>query len=231
VTNARYAIYFVPAPDSLLYRFGASALGYDVYSGREIPLWDGEAADDVAWRRLTAEPRRYGFHATLKAPFRLRATLCERDLAAEFLLLGRELPSIRQCPVGIELLDGFAAVVPAEASEAASDLADACVQTFDRFRAEPTDAERQRRLRQPLTARQREHLNRWGYPYVFEDFRFHMTLTGRLDAEDVAPVLALCRSSFRRHAVPGKIDIDNLALLRQDGEDGQFQVIHTIGLR
>ena len=40
-----------------------------------------------SWRSMTSEPRRYGFHATLKAPFRLRIDLDVADLidnVAEF---------------------------------------------------------------------------------------------------------------------------------------------------
>src|SRR6266436_2078374 len=71
MTDPRYAIYFVPAPDTALYRFGAGALGYDCFTGADMATLDTLPVDAGAWRELTREPRRYGFHATLKAPFRL----------------------------------------------------------------------------------------------------------------------------------------------------------------
>ena len=44
-----------------------------------MPLKDIDAA---AWRALTTEPRRYGFHATIKAPFRLAEDASPSDLSA-----------------------------------------------------------------------------------------------------------------------------------------------------
>ena len=51
---------------------------------------------------------------------------------------------------------------------------------LDPFRAPLTPSERARRRPEDLDPRRRALLDRWGYPHVFEAFRFHMTLTGRL---------------------------------------------------
>ena len=67
----RYAIYYVPAPDSDLDRFGAQLLGYDAFSGEDLPLPDGILPAAPDWHDLTSDPRKYGFHATLKAPMSL----------------------------------------------------------------------------------------------------------------------------------------------------------------
>src|SRR5262245_28649656 len=67
----RYAIYFAPAAGSPLAQFGALCLGRDVATGeaKAQPRIDGLSPE--RWQTLTASPRRYGFHATLKAPFHL----------------------------------------------------------------------------------------------------------------------------------------------------------------
>ena len=77
----RYAIYFVPAAGSDLYRFDSSILGYDCYTGEAVTHPDDVTGDAASWCGITEEPRRYGFHATLKAPFHLSRDYTELQLA------------------------------------------------------------------------------------------------------------------------------------------------------
>jgi hypothetical protein len=81
----------------------------------------------------------------------------------------------------VRRLGGFIAVVPTEPSAALADLAAATVAALDPFRAPPSEAELARRRKARLSDRQEALLMKWGYPYVMEEFRFHLTLTGRLD--------------------------------------------------
>src|SRR5207245_1192733 len=90
------------------------------------------------------------------------------------------IPLIR--PV-VDSISGFIAVIPAEPVAELQQLAADCARDFDSFRAPLGAEDRARRRPEKLTERQRDYLDRWGYPYVMEEFRFHMTLTGRLDAE------------------------------------------------
>jgi putative phosphonate metabolism protein len=224
VMDPRYAIYFVPDPDTALYRFGAAVLGYDCFTGAEIPTPDVLPVDAGAWRELTREPRRYGFHATLKAPFRLAAGRTEAELIGEFVEFSRTIAIAPTVEPVVCLLQHFAAIVPATACAGLDRLAASCVKHFDGFRAPVTSADRSRRLAAHLTARQIGHVGRWGYPYVFEDFRFHMTLTGALSADCRQPVLAyLQRRLAGSH--DGPISIDRLALLRQDNPGAGFVVL------
>ena len=78
----RYAIYYAPAPGSDLDRFGAQLLGYDAFSGVDLPFPDGILQTTPDWRDLTKEPRKYGFHATLKAPLSLAPGKTEAELLA-----------------------------------------------------------------------------------------------------------------------------------------------------
>ena len=176
--DVRYAIYFVPPADSDLYRFGASVLGYDCYTGEDVsPSTDlAEWVDRPAAVRV---PRQYGFHATLKAPFRLAPGMHERSLIEAFESLARKTSAIASVRLVIQTVKSFVALVPKTPCEALSSLASTCVAEFDEFSAPLTSKERSRR-NVGLTEREAFNLDRWGYPYVFEDFRFHMTLTGPL---------------------------------------------------
>jgi putative phosphonate metabolism protein len=226
----RCAIYYVAAPDSELDRFGAQLLGYDAQSGADLPFADGVMRIVPHWRDITGDPRKYGFHATLKAPITLAPGKSEAELVAAcatFAATPRPIPIIR--PV-VDSISGFIAVVPAQRSAQLERLAADCVREFDGLRAPLTPEDRVRRNPSALTPRQRDHLDRWGYPYVMEDFRFHMTLTGRLDAVRREPVLAMLRERF---AVLGlqTLAIDRIAVCRQDEADSRFRILDQFILR
>lgn len=221
----RYAIYFVPPANSDLYRFGSTFLGYDCYAGDDLG-WPADAGLEAqAWAGLTREPRRYGFHATLKAPFRLRSKFGETDLAEEL----RRFAARARTPAGIEpvirSLGRFIAVVPAEPSAAVDRLAGDCVTAFDGFRRPLTADERLKRLDGGLSDREIANLDRWGYPYVFDDFRFHLTLTGPVDAERRASIAALLQARLDRMNGRDRVPIARLALVRQDAPSAPFRVV------
>jgi hypothetical protein len=227
--NPRYAIYFVPAPDSALYRFGAAALGYDGYTGNEVGFPRPLPMEDAAWRDSTREPRRYGFHATLKAPFHLAKDIDETELLDAFPAFCRAVESVPAFEPMVASLAGFIAIVPTAADPAIDRLAAACVTAFDRFRAPMSAQERDGRT-VGLSERQTGNLDRWGYAFVFDDFRLHLTLTGRLDADRHAVVLAYLRDRFAAAWGPRPVAIDRIALLRQDRPDGRFLVIRHAAL-
>jgi putative phosphonate metabolism protein len=220
----RYAVYFVPAAQSALYRFGSALLGYDCYTGNEIDFPDVLPLPAPAWRELTQEPRRYGFHATLKAPFRLADDADEAGLVEAFHAFCRSKAAAAAFAPIVAVIEGFIAIVPSGNAPAVDRLAAACVTAFDRFRA-PLDAhDRDRRLAAGLSERQAQNLERWGYPYVFEDFRLHLTLTGRLPAERPTIALSSLHESFSVLSCAA-IAIDRIALLRQDRPDARFVVL------
>jgi hypothetical protein len=221
----RYAIYFVPAAASAIYRFGSSILGYDCYSGGDVPLPPELTADAALWRELTREPRRYGFHATLKAPFHLSPSCSEAQLTSAFLSFAALGHSVGRLEPAVELISGFTAIVPRQPSDAVATLADKCTTMFDAFRAPMSARERARRVAANLSQSQMHNLERWGYPFLFRDFRFHMTLTGKLEAARATAVLARLRASFGHACGERELAIDRLALLKQEGEHAPFRVI------
>jgi putative phosphonate metabolism protein len=220
----RYAIYYAPAPGGVLDRFGADLLGYDAYRGDDLPFPAGVTLARPDWRDLTQDPRKYGFHATLKAPMALAPGRTEAELAAaceSFAATARSIPGIE--PV-VDSISGFIAVVPAHPSAELLRFAADVTREFDSFRRPLTPQDRARRNPERLTPRQREHLDRWGYPYVMEDFRFHMTLTGRLDPARREPVMAMLRDRFSTIGL-NTLAIDRIALFRQDDADSRFRTV------
>ena len=57
-----------------------------------------------------------------------------------------------------------------------------------------------------------------------DEFRFHMTLTGRLDAARRAPVLTILRRRFSDLDIT-RLAIDRIALFRQDDTHSRFCII------
>jgi putative phosphonate metabolism protein len=226
----RYALYFVPAPGSDLDRFGAALLGYDAFGGGDMPFPDDVVRALPDWRDLTQDPRTYGFHATLKAPFALANGKTEADLIAaceNFAGSARSIPVITPL---VQPISGFTAIVPAERSAELDRLAADCVRDFDIFRAPLRAQDRARRNPSALTAAQVDHLDRWGYPYVMDEFRFHMTLTGRVPAERRDVIVALLRERFAALNLR-TLAIDRIGVFRQDDAGARFKVLAHFGLK
>ncbi|MBR0954108.1 DUF1045 domain-containing protein [Bradyrhizobium canariense] len=221
---SRYAIYFAAGSDSALSRFGAELLGYDAYTGNELPFPADASHLAPDWRDVAADPRKYGFHGTLKAPMALAPGKTEAELlaaCATFAGKPRPVPVIR--PV-VDAISGFIAVIPAEPVGTLQELAADCVRAFDGFRTALTAEDRARRKPEKLSERQRDYLDRWGYPYVMEEFRFHMTLTGRLDAERRGPILEMLRARFAALGLD-TLAIDRIALFKQDDAKARFRIV------
>jgi hypothetical protein len=205
----RFAIYWAPRPGEKLAAFGAEWLGRDAETGIDMPQ---PPLPEIA--RLTAEPRRYGFHGTLKPPFALAQGCSEGELLEAVAALASdidafELPRLHLAAIGRFLaliptvapiphsrergnpppswIPAFAGVTDKGNDDPLNALAARCVMELDSFRRPATEAELERR-RRGLTARQEALLQRWGYPYVLEEFRFHLTLTGPLAPEERAAI-------------------------------------------
>jgi putative phosphonate metabolism protein len=225
----RYAIYFTPSSDAALWRLGSSILGYDAVTRATVDFPSGSLWREPWFARAQATPARYGFHATLKAPFSLAAGVTESAI-----LERAEAVSTRHAPVFLPaleatLLGDFVALRPLADDAELSRLAAACVRDFDDLRAPLASHDRERRLSQGLTPRQHAHLEQWGYPYVFEDFRFHMTLTGSIAPSKRAEVLATMRALYRCDS--GPVVVDAISVLAQPTREERFGLIARFPLR
>jgi putative phosphonate metabolism protein len=227
--GGRWAIYFAPERGSPLARFGAEWLGYDVASGACLPQPVLAEIDAERLRAITAEPRRYGFHATLKPPFVLAEGVTAEKLDAAVATLARQEAAFDAPPLRLSCISGFWALTLSAPCLPLQALADRCVSELDAFRAPPSAEELARRRRARLTARQDELLVRWGYPYVMEEFRFHMTLTARLDAAEGA-VVARTLEPLVAPLCRGPLAIDALSLFYQPSQDAPFRLVQRYPL-
>jgi len=226
----RYAIYFVPDPDSDLADVGARWLGRDIETGTQFaaPVLPGLEAG--AWSHLVAEPARYGLHATLKAPFRLADGYSEAELVDALRDFARSVTPVRLPVLSLKNLRGFFAMMPAIRNDLVEDLGARAVRAFDAFRAPLTQAEIERRQAVSLSDRQQTNLDRWGYPYVFDEASFHITLTGRTTPEEAPGIEAILADFFE--AVNGRplmVDRVAIAVEREPGDRFEVLAAATLG--
>ncbi|MEM7488987.1 MAG: DUF1045 domain-containing protein [Pseudomonadota bacterium] len=206
---SRYAIYWLPSGP--LGRVGARWLGWDVRAGTAIA---GAAPE-------TERPRRYGFHATIKPPFRLAPGVDDEQVRAAATALATGLEPVDLGPLSVTRLGRFLALTPARNP---ADLAVAVVAGLDDLRAPATAEELARRRAVGLTPEQDARLLRWGYPHVMDGFRMHLTLTG----PDPAPgVDARAAEAFAGVSGPHRLDTLSLA---GEGPDGRFRLIADLPL-
>ena len=219
----RYAVYYAPPPESPLERFGVGWLGRHHRTGERLaqPAVAGIDADRL--RALTAAPRRYGFHGTLKAPFRLARGCKGDDLHAAVEAFARSRSAFTLPPLVVADLAGFLALVPSAPAPALDELAAASVRAFEPFRAPLTAEERARRPVHRLSARQRRHLESFGYPHVFEDFAFHMTLTERL-AETEKSILLPQLQDLAAGPAAEPLSVDAIAVYEEPRPGAPFHL-------
>ncbi len=187
----RVAVYYAPAAHDPLWQLGCQWLGRDPRSGAALAQPDLPGIVE-----LTADPRLYGFHATLKPPFHLRPGVSWDAVATAADDLAGRLKPFALPRLEVANLIGFIAIRDAEPSAELQALADACVADLDHLRAPPSEAETARRRKSRLSPRHLELLERWGYPYVFDAWFFHMTLTRRLSADEHAAVMPRAQAYF-----------------------------------
>ncbi len=214
----RFALYLVP--EGPLGAFGADWLGWDMARGTALPIPE-------EWASVTAEPRRYGFHATVKPPFRLAEG---RDAAGLMDAVGALCADVAPFTCdGLRLasLDGFVALVPDGDTGPLDRFAARVVADLDGFRRPAEAQEIARRRAAGLSARQEDYLLRWGYPYVMDEFRAHFTLTTRLGPERDAVMAHL---QTRLADVPLRpFSVDSLCLVGEQAAGG-FRLIHRYAL-
>jgi putative phosphonate metabolism protein len=219
----RYAVYYAPRPGAFA-SCAAEWLGWSAETGQLLPQPQLPGIADPA--AMTQGPRRYGFHGTLRAPFRLAEGVTALHLMEALANLSRRLAPMVCEGLRLENMQGFLALTPEGCEAALLALGAAVVETTDPLRAPLTDAERARRRPEALSARQRELLDRWGYPHVMEEFRFHLTLTDRLT--DPGPVAATLAAHFAP-VLPRPFVIEDLCLFGEDAS-GRFHLLHRQAL-
>ncbi|WP_101065612.1 DUF1045 domain-containing protein [Roseovarius salinarum] len=219
----RYAVYYTPPPGPLA-AFGAAWLGWDPAEGRCVaqPAVPGLPRPVEV---ITETPRRYGLHATVKPPFSLARDHTAEALDAALAAFCAQQPPVTLAGLEIARLGGFLALVPHGETAALNAMAAGAVRALDAFRAPPDEAELDRRRAAGLSPGQEALLVRWGYPYVMEEFRFHITLTGKLPRTDREAVHAALAPRLAP-ILPAPFVVDGLSLMGED-TDGYFHLLRS----
>ncbi|WP_264714492.1 DUF1045 domain-containing protein [Limobrevibacterium gyesilva] len=219
------ALYYAPQADDPLWHLAADWLGRDPATGAPRPQPELPDIADV-----TADPRTYGFHATLKPPMRLVEGAAWTDVLDAAAEVAAGIPAFDLPGLSVQNLDGFLALRETTPSPELQALADACVIGLDALRAPPGEAELARRRRNGLRPAQEAMLARWGYPYVFATWFFHMTLTRRLTPAEHA-VYRPEAEAFFATALTRPRRVDDISLFVQDQTGAPFTLAERIPLR
>jgi putative phosphonate metabolism protein len=225
----RYALYFSPAESSPLARLGNEWLGRGpATQTRSIPNLPHNISPEE-WALVTETAAGYGFHGTLKPPFRLveGVTLSEFQQAVSSFAASKGSFAAPHLVLGT--LGHFLALVLSEPSEIFSDFAADCVRDFDRFRAPAGEAEIKKRMRDALSPKEQEHLLHWGYPYVLDTWKFHMTLTCSLP-EDALQVFRSHLAQRFAEVCVAPLQVDSICLFEQAASGAPFLLLDRFRL-
>ena len=227
--SGRFAIYYAPTPFSALHSLGSTWLGRDSATGKiiEQPSIFGITSERLS--ELTKSARHYGFHATLKAPFQLKhgttLTLLKQTLRQVF---GDASPF--HINLDVLRLGKLFALMLSKPNPKIQSLAEIVVREIDAFREPITKEELAIRRSKGLTPSQDENLINWGYPYVFSEFRFHITLTGKIQ---LSKEQAIIYDAIKRHFsefLNKRIKIEHICLFRQTNKEAPFLLVDQFKL-
>jgi len=221
----RVAIYYAPLPDDPLARSSSAWLGRDPTTSARVPQ---PAVEGIA--EFTTEPRRYGFHATLKPPMRLVEGIGWTCFLKAVRTAAERIAPFNLPPLAVSNLRGFLALRETKPCPALQELADTCVERFDSFRAPSSEDELTQRRKAKLSSEQDAMLVRWGYPYVFGTWFFHMTLTRRLLDKEQAVIWPAAESWFAPAlAIPRRVE--DICLFAQAMPGAAFILAERVRLR
>lgn len=223
----RFAIYYTPPKAADWARFCTRWLGWDMAAGARVAFPDVPDLPRPA-SDITETPRKYGLHATIKPPFRLAAGQTADTLVTACDTFCSKTAAVHLDGLQLARLGRFLALRPSGDQDRLNQLAAACVRDLDGFRAPASDTELARRRAARLSPTQEANLIAWGYPYVMQDFRFHMTLTGRLPRAELAQT-ETALNDILTPQLPAPFVVDALSLAGED-HTGRFHLIHRYAL-
>src|SRR5471032_2375452 len=208
----RYAIYFCPSSDSALGRLGRDWLA----SSTDAPELPGISAE----RRnaLLVKVRRYGWHATIRAPFTPMGNVTYADVRRAITSVAHARASF-ELPLHIHRLAGFLALRPCIDGIAPRQLAATCLKSLLPLCA-PLSNEVLDRRSVVLDADEVTLLQDYGYPYVLDRYRFHLTLS--------APATESEEHAMRQWLAPRvaelpSMQVDALSICREVTPDDAFE--------
>ena len=221
--SERYAIYFTPDPESALWKRASAWLGRDAATGLSLDRLDTELDPEVV-EELTAKAAGYGFHATMVAPFSLAKGASVEALYSDLEAFAKDRQPF-DLPLQVTTLGSFLALCPPARSEPLDRLHSDLIKAFHSYGEPLNEADLERRAKGGrLTERQMDHLREWGYPYIFEDFRFHMTLTKSVAEDQRENVLRILTETFG-DVLNEPIPVDSIALFHQPSREEPFLIL------
>lgn len=226
----RYAVYFCPDPDSDWGKAGAQWLGRCAVTGKQSPQIQLPGMDNELFSSLTSDPKRYGWHATLKAPFKLAPEYEVGDLLLKLHQLAKTIKPFDLPMLEVSKAGGFLSLRPNEDSEQLNAVAAMCVKDLHSFALPLTLEELNRRRDSNLTPEQDKLLVAWGYPWVLDQYRFHFSLTGPLNSVEFKTQKELVQAAQQHFEKLGICRFDRIALLVEPEAGKDFEVIKLLEL-
>ncbi|GHB38174.1 hypothetical protein GCM10007094_29400 [Pseudovibrio japonicus] len=221
----RYSIYFTHPQSAKLTKLGSQWLGRSAFSNNSMEHPSLTGIEPTRLQSLTINARRYGFHATMKPPFKLAEGRSPDDVKAAFTAFAKQTPAFTIKGLAPNFLGKFLALTPNQPSDQLNQLAAQCIKEFDHLRAPLSEKDIKRRRKAKLTPQQDAYMLQWGYPYIFEHFHFHMTLSQPLEDESERQALKAAAEEHFEPVIHQKISISHLALCVEPEADAPFQVI------
>jgi hypothetical protein len=215
----RYAIYFCPASDTALGRLGQDWLAASPHAP-ELPGISTERRN-----ALLVKVRRYGWHATIRAPFTPAADVGYDDVHRAVTSVAHACASFA-LPLHVHRLAGFLALRPCVDGVAPKQLATTSLKVLLPLCAPPSKETLDRRS-VGLDADEVALLQSHGYPYVLDRYRFHLTLS--------APAIESEEQAMREWLGPRVAElpsarVDALSICREVTPGGAFELIERIPL-
>lgn len=223
----RYAVYFVPPKESAFYRLGASLLGRSVFQNDHVQIRKLRGLPENYWESLSAAPRFYGFHATIKAPFELAGS--QEELWAALTVLAAKTHPFKLPKLKVAFLDGkFLALTLRNSSSELAGLEKNYLTSLNHLAAPLSQNDLNRRG--DLPPHLADNLKKWGYHLVLDNFKFHMTLTGSVHSKPTAAILVRLMNEYFRPILAQAQTFDALTLLYQENREKPFTVLDVFPL-
>lgn len=224
----RYAVCFAPNPGSLGWLAGSHWLGRCAALLQPLQQLaiDGVAAEDL--HRLTATPRIRGWQATLKAPFALAPHTDWITLHQSVQALAHSLVPCTVPPLHVERIGDFLALVPATSHAANASLhqaATACETQLHPLAAPLSDTGLADQRAAGLSPRQDPSLQQWGHPWILDEFRFHLPITGSLRLVDAATQALVLDAAAEFFSDLPTLQFNSLALFAEPTPGADFVLL------
>lgn len=224
----RVAIYYAPAPESDWWHAGSRWLGRCAATGLLQEQMPVTGLSLVQLQKVTQEPRRYGWHATLKAPFRLVEGHDLDSVLACVQSICQDRAPFALSPLRVTRMGNFLGLRPEPQQPALEQLAADCVRNLQPLATPLSNDDLARRRRAGLTLEQDKLLQAWGYPWVLNHFRFHLSLTGPLDTAQPEQIEALTEAASRQfHNMPPCM-VDRVSVFVEPTAGADFKLIEQV---